>query len=292
VPWREKAGRSGEGSRDTAQRPPDPDTAAAVPDGEGSGEVGVGSRRLKVPRGLGNFAASSVRNNTAALVPYTGFKWSPLTPRAPSFVLSKTVVSTGLADALQCPPEEVRMGSSARSPAAPAAPHPRPPGCPVLPLRAGTHTQAATQLLPTLPRSHSQPRSRRGALCHGWDSASRSRPHLRISTHALTRARRSPLQSWQRLPINGLSSTSEAAPRPGLDPSGCSKTFVLVTIAHPSALIAAAITPTSIQDLKRATKHKGKVLGGEACRGYFQAICSCICQNCCNRDKKQGERKA
>lgn len=93
-------------------------------------------------------------------------------------------------------------------------------------------------------------------------------------------------------PSRALSSTSKAAPRLGLDPSGCSKVFVSVTIACLGALIAAAITSTSIQGLKRATKHKGKVLGGEACCGYFQAHCYCICQNCCNRDKKQGERKA
>lgn len=78
APWGEEAGRFGEGSRDTAQMQPDPDMTTAVPDGEGSGEVGVGSRRLKVPRGLGNLPASSVRNNAAALVLYTGFGWSPL----------------------------------------------------------------------------------------------------------------------------------------------------------------------------------------------------------------------
>lgn len=57
---------------------PDPDTTAAMPDGEGSGEVGVRSRQLKVPRGPSDLPASSVRNDVAALVLYDGFGWSPL----------------------------------------------------------------------------------------------------------------------------------------------------------------------------------------------------------------------
>ena len=78
MPQGEEAGRFGEGSRDTAQTKPDSDTTTVVPDGEGLGEVGVGSRRLKGPRGLGDLPASSVRNNVAALVLYAGFGWSPL----------------------------------------------------------------------------------------------------------------------------------------------------------------------------------------------------------------------
>lgn len=52
----------------TAQMWLDPDTIMAVPDGEGRGEVGVGSRQLKVPRGLDDLPTSSVRNNVAAHV--------------------------------------------------------------------------------------------------------------------------------------------------------------------------------------------------------------------------------
>lgn len=72
--------------------------------------------------------------------------------RLPNFCFGK---DSSLADALQRPAEEVRMESSARSPASLTPPNPRLPACPGVPPRMGTHLQAVVQLpslLPTLSR--------------------------------------------------------------------------------------------------------------------------------------------
>lgn len=65
-------------------------------------------------------------------------------------------IDSSLADALQCPTEEVGMGSSARSPASLTPTNPQLPACPGVPLRVGTQLLAVGQLpslLPTLPES-------------------------------------------------------------------------------------------------------------------------------------------
>lgn len=70
----------------------------------------------------------------------------------PNFHFGK---DSSLADALQCPAEEVGMGSSARSPASLTPPNPRLPAHPGVPLRVGTHLLAVLQL-PSLVATLSQ----------------------------------------------------------------------------------------------------------------------------------------
>lgn len=71
----------------------------------------------------------------------------------PNFHFGK---DSSLADALQCPAEEVGMESSARSPASLTHPNPRFPARPGVPLRVGTHLLAVVQF-PSLVATLSQP---------------------------------------------------------------------------------------------------------------------------------------
>lgn len=69
-----------------------------------------------------------------------------MTSRPPDFCFGKD--SNGLADALQCPSEEVGTGSSARSPPhSPAPPYPWLPGC-CGAHAEGRHTHAGSDTAP------------------------------------------------------------------------------------------------------------------------------------------------
>lgn len=269
MPWGEEAGRFGEGSRDAAQMQPDPNTSAVVPDGDGSGGVGVGSRRLKVPRGLSDLPASGVRMVLdGALCDFQAprFLFWQRQQFPPGWLVPCSVL--------------LRWGWGALQGALlPQLPHiPGPLGVLVHPPRAGTryssHPRSCTHTASRRAEPTGSPMPSVGITLPGAVLTFTSPPTHRHAHDAAV------CNAGSGFPSRALGSISKAAPRLGLDPSGCSKAFVSVTVARPSALIAAAITSTSVQGLKRATKHKGKVLGGEACPGYFQARCNCICQNC------------
>lgn len=95
------------------------------------------------------------------------------------------------------------MGNSARSPAPPIS------GCPGA-TAEGRYSRAGSDTAPAHTPALTQPAKEPST---GWDSASRSRPHLRISTYTLTRVRQSPLQSWQRLPIEVLEPQLRGCPQ-------------------------------------------------------------------------------
>lgn len=182
-----------EGSRDTAQMQPDPDTTGARWGRAGRGgcwEQAVGGAQ----------GTSDPRSETRLLSCHTlaldGDLCDAQFPKQ-KMVLAETPVSSRLADAVQCPSEEVGTGSSARSPVPPA-----PPTAPVHPPRAGTHVQAAMQLK-NLGSSNWESHHT------SWDNTSRSHPHLHIPTHT----GHSPLQSRQQLPIESLEQLLRGCPQ-------------------------------------------------------------------------------